>query len=164
MLRLNSRAGLAGAVLIGTLFTQYTVAQISSDPKTNARHDRIVGLWDVEVVAGPCGGPVGPPFQAMHKYELGGTGQVVPSTNPAALSAHMLVWNHVSGNHYQAAIKFYRYNENAVAIGYTIITNDVMISDDGADYSGSGVAEFFNMDGGFEFNVCPQFSGTRFTG
>ena len=156
-------AGLTGVILIGAIVVQSATADIGKDPRTNSRSDRLVGLWDVDVAVGPCGGPLGPPFQALHQYHFGGTGQVVPSSNPAALSAHPLVWEHLGGNNYRAAMKFYRY-DNGVAVGYNVITNDMTISEDGTEYAGAGVAEFFTMNGDFQFAVCPQFAGTRFTG
>jgi hypothetical protein len=165
MSRIVRRAGLAGAMLVGALLIQSTLANdIRPDPRTHARHDRIVGLWDVDVAVGQCGGPLGPPFQALHQYHLGGTGQVVPSSSPTALSAHLLVWKHVGGNRYEASMKFYRYDANGVAVGFNIITNELVLNDEGDEYAGSGVAEFFTIDGQFQFAVCPQFVATRFTG
>ncbi len=162
---LHARAALAGAVLVGALFTQVPAgADIGAQAKTNARADRIVGLWDVQVAAGPCGGPLGPPFPAMHQYQLGGTGQVVPIGNPTGISAHMMVWEHVGGNDYRAAIKFYRYDAGGAPIGYNVITNDVTISQDGQEYAGSGIVDFYAMNGDFQFALCPVFAGTRFNG
>lgn len=165
MSRLIQRAGLAGAVLLVMFLTQGTAfAEIATDPKNNARGNRLVGIWDVDVVVGPCGvPPVAPPFQALHMYAVGGTGQVVPSSNPAVLSAHLLVWEHVGGNQYRASMKFYRY-QDGVAVGYNIITNELTVSEDGTGYAGHGVAEIFTMDGMLLNTVCPQFAGTRFTG
>lgn len=164
MSRIVRRAGFASAMLVGVFLIQSTLGDIGPDPRTNARHDRIVGLWDVDVAVGPCGGPLGSPFQALHQYHLGGTGQVIPSSNPTLLSAHPLVWEHVGGNEYRAAMKFYRYDANGVAIGFNVITNDITISGDGYEYAGSGVAEFFTINGDFQFALCPQFAGTRFSG
>ncbi|KAA9134046.1 hypothetical protein F3N42_00400 [Marinihelvus fidelis] len=166
MSRSIQRAGFAGAALLVMLFAPtFASAEIGSDPKNNGRANRIVGIWDVDVAVGPCGGMAGPPFQALHMYAQGGTGQVVPSSNPAANSAHLMVWEHLGGNHYRAAMKFYRYDlATGAAIGYNIITNDVTISDDGNEYAGSGVAEFYAMDDTFQGQVCPQFAGTRFSG
>jgi hypothetical protein len=48
----------------------------------NARGNRIVGLWDVVVENRACDGTLIGTFLGMHKFELGGTAQTVPSTNP----------------------------------------------------------------------------------
>jgi len=138
-------------------------AQGDSMPRTNGRQDRIVGLWDVQVAIASCaGGAPFATFPALHKYELGGTGQVVPGTNPALLSAHMMVWTHLGGDDYMARFKMYRFDPAGNRIGWIVATNEVSIDADGAEYSGSGVAEFFDNDGNFLMATCPYFTGSRF--
>lgn len=166
MKRLNKVFGIAAAVLIVTFITQVTAyAQIGPDPQTNARHSRIVGLWDVEVEVANCanGAPL-TSFLALHKYELGGTGQVVPAGSPTALSAHMMIWNHLSGNDYQMAVKMFRFDAAGEPIGWIVLNSAVSINEAADEYTGSGVAEFFDADGNFLFASCPSFVGTRFTG
>ena len=165
MKRLNKVLGIAAAVLIVTFITQVTAyAQIGPDPQTNARHNRIVGLWDVEVTVTNCAGVTVTEFLAMHKYEFGGTGQVVPAGNPTALSAHMMIWNHVSDNNYQMSAKMFRFDGAGNAIGWIVLTNEISINVAADEYSGSGIAEVFDADGNFLFASCPSFVGTRFTG
>jgi hypothetical protein len=117
MKRLNRVIGIAAALLIGTFVTQATTyAQVGQDPQSNARNSRIVGLWDVQVTNTICAtGATLTTFPALHKFELGGTGQVVPSTNPTGLSAHMMIWSHVESNDYLMAVKMFRFD----AVGNT---------------------------------------------
>jgi hypothetical protein len=166
MKRLKSVIAITAAVLTGALVTQATAfAQISPDPQTNARHSRIVGLWDVQVTVTNCAtGAALASFPALHKYELGGTGQVVPGTNPAGLSAHMVIWNHVGGNNYQMAIKFFRFDSAGNRIGWAVLNNEISIDEDAEEYSGSGVSQSFDNAGNLVGGGCPTFAGTRFTG
>jgi hypothetical protein len=156
----------AMTMLIGTLVVHdSTYAQIGPDPATTPRHSRIVGLWNVDVVVARCdNGDVISTFSALHKYDLGGTGQVVPSGSPTALSAHMMIWNYVKRDHYQMALKFYRFDSEGAYVGWNVIRNEVSISRDGTEYVGSGVAEIYGADGSFLGASCPSFVGTRFTG
>ena len=158
--------GMPAAVLVGAMFVQSTAwAQIGPDPNSNAHQSRIVGLWDVEVTITHCAS--GTPlfrFPAIHKYERGGTGQVVPATNPAGLSAHMLVWSHAGGYDYQMAMKMFRFDGTGNYIGWTVLTSELSLSNDANEYAGSGIAEFFDTDGNPVGGSCPIFSGTRFTG
>lgn len=165
MKRMNKVFGIAAAVLIGTFVTQTTAyAQVGQDPKTNARHSRIVGLWDVQVTIASCGnGNTLGSFSGMHKYELGGTGQVVPSTNPANLSAHMAIWSHVGGNDYVLAVKMFRFNAG-VNVGTAILNFEVSINEDADELTGSGIAQNFDTAGVFVNGSCPSLVGTRFTG
>lgn len=165
MKRLNRVGRLTAAVLLGTLVTQTAAfAQIGPDPGTLPRNSRIVGLWDVNVSVTNCAGFTLFEFPAMHKYELGGTGQVVPATNPTALSAHMMVWNNVGGNRYQMSMKMFRFDEDGNYDGWVVLTSEVSINRAATSYSGSGVAEFFDSEGNQFAASCPVFSGTRISG
>lgn len=126
---------------------------------------KIIGLWDVEVVISNCntGDPVGS-FIALHKFELGGTGQVVPATNPTMLSAHLAVWSHVRRNNFRQTIKFYRFDGSGAMVGWNVIRNEITLNQAGTEYVGSGVAEFYDANGNFLFSSCPSIIGTRFTG
>lgn len=45
-------------------------------------------------------------FPSLHKYELGGTAQVVPGGSGAPLlSPHMAIWSYVSKNDHQLTFK-----------------------------------------------------------
>ena len=156
--------GIASAVLIGTIVWSLTAtADIGSEPKNSARHDRIVGLWDVQVSITNCsGGPIVASFPAMHKYEAGGTGQVVPGSNPARLSAHMMVWTYLSDNNYLSRFKMYRFDATGQRIGWAVLTNEVSIDEAANEYTGTGISEIYDNDGNFLMASCPSFVGTRF--
>jgi len=129
----------------------------------NARHNRIVGVWDVQVNVLNCStGAQLASFRALHKYELGGTAQVVPATNPAALSAHMGIWNYVQENDYKLAFKMFRFDPAGNNIGWVIVRSNVAINEDATEYTGSGQAEFFDSNGNSVGTSCPSFHGTRF--
>lgn len=135
----------------------------ASAQSVNVRENRIVGLWDVQVTNLNCttGGQVSS-FRAMHKYELGGTAQVVPATNPAALSAHLGVWRHVQWNDYTLSVKTFRFDAAGNNIGWIIIKANVAINDSATGYAGSGQAEIFDAGGTMIAKSCPTFAGTRF--
>lgn len=140
-------------------------ADADKDLKSMARHSRIVGLYDVDVVVANCAtGATVASFRALHKYELGGTGQVVPATNPVGLSEHSMIWSHVQGNDYRIAVKTFRFDAAGNSIGWIVIRNDVSISEDAYSYSGYGTAEVYNSAGVLLATSCPSFTGIRFTG
>ena len=151
------------SALVLALFLLLSLQSIVSAESTKARRNRIVGLWDVQVTVFNCStGAELANFDALHKYELGGTGQVVPATNPTSLSAHMSIWNHVSKNDYQLAFKMFRYDAAGNNIGWIIVRNDVSINEDANTYTGSGQAEIFDFNGNSVGMSCPSFSGERF--
>jgi hypothetical protein len=99
-------------------------------------------------------------FHALHKYELGGIAQVVPATNPAALSSHVGIWSHTKDNNYQLTFKMFRFDSAGNNIGWVIVKNDVAIGGD--NYAGTGVAETFDINGNSLGKSCPTFVGKRF--
>ena len=137
--------------------------QTASAESEKARDNRIVGLWDVQVTVHNCNtGTVLANFNALHKYELGGVGQIVPATNPTALSAHMSVWKALNKHVYQMAFKMFRFDAAGNNIGWMVVRNDVAITEDGTGYAGSGRAEAFDSNGNSLGATCPTFIGTRF--
>ncbi len=145
------------------LFLLIGMQTIVSAESTKSRRNRIVGVWDVQVTLFDCStGDQLASFPALHKYELGGTGQVVPATNPAALSAHMTLWNYVSRNNYQLVVKMFRFDPSGNNIGWAVIRSDIAIDESSTAYTGSGQAEIFDLNGNLLGMSCPTFTGTRF--
>jgi len=131
---------------------------------TKARPSRIVGVWDVQVTNYDCrtGVPLAA-FRGLHKYELGGTAQVVPATNPAVLSSHVGVWRHIQGNKYRLTFKMFRFDLAGNNVGWNVVKFDVALNEDGTAEAGSGQAEVFDSNGNSLATNCPAFTGTRFS-
>jgi hypothetical protein len=151
-------------MLIGGVQTIVS-AQTVSAPEHRARPNRIVGLWDVQVTNFNCstGAPLAS-FRGLHKYEHGGTAQVVPASNPALLSAHMGIWRHVHGNNYQLTFKMFRFDATGNNIGWNVVKFHVAINEDATAEAGSGQSEAFDSDGNSVGMSCPTFTGSRFVG
>jgi hypothetical protein len=147
-------------LLLGLVGGTQTVVSAQS---VEAHRNRIVGLWDVQVTVKNCstGATLGS-FPALHKYELGGTGQVVPATNLAGLSAHMTVWSHVRDNRYRMTVKMFRFDSSGNNIGWAVIKNNIAINEDATGYAGLGRAEVFDSNGNSLGTSCAEFTGTRF--
>lgn len=157
--------GVVSTVLFGTLFTPLIAsAQPGAEQRLNARQDRIVGVWDIQVTVANCvNGTTLFAFPALHQYQFGGTGQVVPASDPAANSAHMMSWTHLSGNDYLSRFKFYRFDAAGMRTGWTVGTNEVSVDENANVYSGTGIVEVFDNNGNLQFASCPSFIGTRFS-
>ncbi len=159
-------SGIAIGVLAFSLVAQGSVVAADAPQlKTFFGPNKIVGLWEVDVAIENCitGDPAGA-FKAMHQYHMGGTGHVVPATNPASLSAHLAVWDHVRRNDYRQVVKFYRFDPTGAPVGSTVIRNEITINQAGTEYFGSGVADFYDLGGNYQFSSCPSFIGTRVSG
>lgn len=164
----NKVTTIAMTCLIGT-FVLYGSAYAKADSdELNAKthNSKIVGIWDADVVVASCSDPedIKATFSAMHKYEAGGTGQVVPDSGATGLSAHMVIWSRVKKDEYDVSMKMYRFGPAGENIGWVIAHNEISMSDDGNEYVGTGKADFYNAAGIMLFSSCPSFVATRFTG
>ncbi len=152
-------------MLVGGVQTTASAQSEAAHHNRNARHNRIVGVWDAQISVNDCNtGALLFRFLGLHKYELGGTAQVVPATNPAPLSAHAGIWRHLQGNNYQLAFKMFRFDAAGNNIGWQIVRFDVAINEDATAEAGSGQAEIFDSNGNKVAMSCPTFTGTRFVG
>ena len=152
-----------GVVLFFVVAILSQVSISAQDASTNARQNRIVGVWDVQVTTRNC--TTGAPlitFRALHKYELGGTGQVLPALNPALFQTQLSVWSYVQANDYQQATKSFRFDAAGNNTGWGIVRNNVSINDDATEYVGSGRTEFFDSNGNILFSNCHTIVGTPF--
>jgi hypothetical protein len=151
------RAVLGLSLVIGSMQTVVLAQSV------NAYENRIVGVWDVQVTLYNCdtGAPFAT-FRGLNKYELGGTAQVVPATNPAALSPHVGVWSHVAANDYKLAFKMFRFDGAGNTLGSQVVRFDIAINDDATLYAGSGQSQLFDTNGNVVGRSCPTVTGTRF--
>ena len=138
-------------------------AQTMSAADHGARSNRIVGVWDAQITNFDCstGAPL-VSFRGLHKYELGGTAQVVPATNPALLSAHAGIWRHIHRDNYQLTFKFFRFDVAGNNVGWNVVKFKVAINEDASAEAGSGQSEVFDSNGNKVATTCPTFTGTRF--
>ena len=125
--------------------------------------NRIVGVWDAQISNFDCNtGTLLASFVGLHKYELGGTAQVIPATNPALLSAHVGTWRHLRGDHYQLTFKMFRFDGAGNNVGWNVVKFNVTINGDATAEAGSGQSEVFDFNGNKVATTCPTFTGTRF--
>jgi len=159
---MNIRRQLGTVLLLIVLVGSVQTLALAED--LDSHDNRIVGLWDVQVNNFICGTAVSvASFRGLHKFERGGTAQVVPATNPALLSAHMGIWRHVERNKYKLDFKMFRFDANGNNIGWTVVKANVAINENATGYAGSGQAEVFDANGNKVGMSCPAFTGIRFS-
>jgi hypothetical protein len=163
---MNIRRQLGTVLLLMVLVggAQTNVLAQGLETHHNSARDRIVGVWDVQVAVFDCTTRTQlASFPALHKYELGGTAQVVPAASPAALPEHVGIWHPVRKNRYQLTFKAFRFDTDGNYVGWTVVKNDIAINENATGYAGSGQAEVFDADGNKVGMSCPAFTGTRFS-
>ena len=151
------RTGLTVLTLVVAMQTAATAQSVQ------ARENRIVGVWDAQVAILNCAtGATLASFRGLNKFELGGTAQVVPATNPTALSAHMGTWKAVDKDTYQLSFKMFRFDPAGNNVGWQIVRFDIALNEDASAYAGLGHADVFDSNGNIVGSSCPTLTGTRF--
>lgn len=165
---MNTRCRLGNLLLSVTLVAgaQTTVLARTATANANgARPNRIVGVWDAQIVNYDCNtGTQLASFQGLHKYERGGTAQVVPGVNPALLSAHAGIWRHVGGNKYELAFKMFRFDLAGNSVGWNVVKFNIALNENATAEAGTGQSKVFDANGNLLATTCPAFTGTRFVG
>jgi hypothetical protein len=151
------RTGLAVVTLVVAMQTAAAAQSVQT------RDNSIVGVYDVQVAILNCTtGAQLASFRGLNKFELGGTAQVVPSTSPTALSAHMGVWKAISKDSYQLTFKMFRFDPAGTNIGWQVVRFDITLNEDASGYAGIGHADVFDTNGNVIGASCPTLTGTRF--
>lgn len=124
---------------------------------------RIEGLWNVQVTARVCatGAPI-VSFPAMGLFARGGAMHDTNATNPAIRSSGFGTWNHVRGNRYRFAFKFFDFDAAGNSTGYRIVRHNVILGSDGEEYESAGTAEFYDANGNLIRTGCSSSTATRF--
>jgi len=132
---------------------------------------RLDGVWQIQVTllsaCGPTGVPVGglPTIIVFTRdgkvIETPGT----PLLGPVPLlrvSPGLGAWQHLGGQHYTAVFRFFRINVPANTFaGIQKITEDVELSKDANEFTGTGTSEVFDTNGNPTQTSCIVLAGTR---
>lgn len=152
---------IGGAALTGSVAAALWLTNVSAQNE-NPQGNAIVGLWDVVVEDRACDGPTISTFVSMHKFELGGTAQTVPSRNTINLSARVGIWNHQGQNNYDLAFKAWRFDPAGNSIGWIVVRFDIVLDEQAETSVGTGQAQVYDTAGNIVSSSRPTFTGKRF--
>jgi hypothetical protein len=130
---------------------------------TGALAQRIEGTWNVRVEFFVCNvGTVLASLDAMALFARGGTFHDTNATNPALRSSAFGDWEHLKGDKYQFAFKFFRFDATGANIGYNVIRHEVSLAPDGQTYTSEGIGEIYDAAGTLLMTGCSRSTATRF--
>lgn len=125
--------------------------------------DRIEGLWNAHVKITLCAtGMEVASFDAMAIFAANGTFHDTNSNNPTLRSASFGTWQHVEGNTYEFAFRFFRFDLGGANEGWNVVRHRVELSADGQSYFSEGTAEIYNALGGLIATGCSSSEAIRF--
>jgi hypothetical protein len=126
---------------------------------------RLIGTWDAVVTRRDCatGNAIGDPFASIASFNQGGTtiGSTAGMPQAARTPEHG-VWKHLNGNRYLFRFKSFNFNPAGVAVSYGIVTHEIELDATADNYTSSGIAEFYLMNGTKTGQGCSDAIGTRF--
>ena len=110
---------------------------------------RLTGTWDTVVTIRNCDtGAAITSFQSVGSFNQGGTFSGITSgMPPTARTSERGTWRHVQASEYRFRFKAYLYNPAAQAIGYQLVTQDLVLDADNLNWSSTGVSRPFTLDG-----------------
>ncbi len=148
---------LAAALFVGVLSGQ-SLAQAG-----NSGGGRLAGTWDATVSITNCAtGDVLSTFQSTGTFHAGGTFTGITSgTPPSMRSPEAGVWRHEGAGTYQLRFKAYLFNPAGAPTAYQIVTHNVELDKNNLDYTSSGDARIFAMNGTQIGAGCSSAVGTR---
>jgi hypothetical protein len=125
--------------------------------------DPIEGLWTADVKITNCiTGAVIISFDAMGLFAAGGTFHDTNATNPTLRSASFGTWQHLGGNEYEFAFRFFRFDLQGFYQGWNVVRHRVELSADGQSYTSEGSAEIYNASGVLIMPGCSSSEAIRF--
>lgn len=144
-------------------------AQPSPSPEELAairaeRANIIVGVWDSQVVLGPCAGAAGPTrrFRGLNTFHLGGTLSDTNSAPPGSRGPGMGTWDYdLTRRVHRARMTFFRYLPDGSFDGTAEVHRDITLSADGNQSTEVAYARAIRADGSLLGESCGSVTGRR---
>ena len=123
--------------------------------------NRIVGLWDTQVTAGPCGGPPTVVGRSINVFHAGGTLSATNNLPPTSNGPAFGVWAYQGHGAYQAHMQFYRFLPDGSFDGVQDIQRSMSLSSDNQSTTETLDVRVLNADGSLRVELCGTASATR---
>ena len=147
----------AGAVSAEPKFDAAIGAAIS-----NAKANRIVGLWSARVDVGPCAGGPRRELVSQNLFNAGGTLTDIGSVPPTERSVAFGVWAFdPTEETYSIRMQFYRFLPTGAFDGVNDIRRETILSADGNSSTEAVNVRVLNLDGSLRVELCGTSVGTR---
>lgn len=128
----------------------------------SAQVNRIVGLWDARVEAGPCAGGPRRQFRAMNVMHAGGTLSDTNALPSAGRSPGYGSWQYrPASGRYESRFQFYRYLPDGTFDGIQDVHQELTLSEDGNRTTSTVVSRTLNPDDSLRVELCGTATATR---
>lgn len=165
LISLSSRRPIPTVISMIALVFLLSVPEIGASKAKGVpfQPDRIEGLWNAEVNITICAtGMVVASFDAMAIFAANGTFHDTNSNNPALRSASFGTWQHLGGDEYEFAFRFFRFDLQGFNEGWNVVRHRVELSADGQTYHSEGTAEIYDLSDNLILSGCSNSVAVRF--
>ena len=138
------------------------------DDDKDGRYPSIEGVWRTAVTPRNCatGVPAAPTFPGLFTFNKGGTMAewgVGPGQTPALRSPGHGLWQRERhGNEFTFTFMHYRYNASGAFIGTQTINAQLVLNDNGDEFTTTSSIEVRDVNGEVVGTGCAMAVGTRF--
>jgi hypothetical protein len=124
--------------------------------------NRIVGLWDTQVAAGPCdGGPTTFAGRGLNVFHAGGTLSATNNLPPTANGPTYGTWAYQGHGAYQAHMQFFRFLPGGSFDGVQDIQRTMSLSSDGQHTTETLYVRVLNPDDSLRTELCGTATADR---
>jgi hypothetical protein len=158
------RFTLVRSLALSVMLTLMVVQVLAFAQDASAQAKKLEGTWDTEFTNVDCqtGVPVAAPAQTLETYLPGGV--MLQSTNRLLFRTPGYgIWKHTTERNFLATFTFFRFNADGTPAGRSEITEQIELGTDVNEFTATGVAEVFDVDGNLTQTVCLTATGQRFT-
>jgi hypothetical protein len=133
-------------------------------PAVGAQAKKLEGTWHTEFTNIDCqtGAPTAAPAQTLETYLPGGT--MLQSTNRLLFRTPAYgIWKHTTERNFLTSFTFFRFNTDGTQAGRSDITEHIELGKDADEFTATGVAKVFDVNGDLAMTVCLTATGQRLT-
>jgi hypothetical protein len=150
---------------VGKVMKSHLVAQmLGLVPDASAQAKKLEGTWHTEFTNIDCqtGAPTAAPAQALETYQPGGT--MLQSTNRLLFRTPAYgIWKPTTERDFLTSFTFFRFNTDGTQAGRSDITEHIELGKDADEFTATGVAKVFEVNGDLAMTVCLTATGQRLT-
>ena len=158
------RFTLVRSLALSVMLTLMVVQVLVFAPDASAQAKKHESTWDTEFTNIDCqtGVPTAAPTQTLETYLPGGT--MLQSTNRLLFRTPGYgIWKHMTERNFLTSFTFFRFNTDGTQAGRSDITEHIELGKDADEFTATGVAKVFDVNGDLTLTVCLTATGRRLT-
>src|SRR5919108_5203721 len=153
---------LSRSLALSVMLTLIVVQVLVFAQDTSAQARKLVGTWRTELTVFDCqtGEPTGATAQILETYLPGGAMLQSSNTNVFRTPAYG-IWKHTTERNFLTSFTFFRFNTDGTQAGRSDITEHIELGKDADEFTATGVAKVFDVNGDLAMTVCLTATGQR---